>query len=79
MLRNPLSNEPVAIAGAIRAALHALVLLGVLAFDAEQLAGVSLAIELALTLVLRSAVVSQATHDSDVAAAHDAGVESATR
>lgn len=76
MLRNPLTNEPVAIAGAIRAALHALVLLGVVVLDAEQLAAVSLAVELVLTLVLRSAVVSPATHDADVAAAHDAGVES---
>lgn len=56
MLRNPLENEPVAIAGAVRAVLHSLVLLGIFLLDAEQLAAISLAVELVLTLVLRSAV-----------------------
>ncbi len=73
MLRNPLENEPVAVAAAVRAVLHSLVLLGIIALDAEALAGISLAVELVLGLLLRSAVTPNA-HVSEVAAeAYEAG------
>lgn len=73
MLRNPLTNEPVAIAGALRAVLHALVLLGIIALDAEQLAAVSIAVEFVLTLVLRSAVTSPEGAAQIAAEAYEAG------
>ncbi len=76
-IRNPLENEPVAIASAIRAVLHSLVLLGVIALDESALAGISLAIELVLALVLRSAVTPTG-HVAEVAAeAFEAGRASA--
>lgn len=65
-LKNPLENEPVAIAGAVRAVLHTLVLLGVIALDAPALSSISLAIELVLTLVVRQSVFSASTHEREV-------------
>lgn len=73
MIRNPLENEPVAIASAVRAVLHTLVLLGVIALDEAALAGISLAIELVLALMLRSAVTPNATVQEVAAEAYEAG------
>lgn len=77
MLRNPLENEPVAIAAAIRAVLHSLVLLGVIVLDEAALASISLALELVLTLVLRSAVSTRATVAAVAAEAYEAGRQAA--
>ncbi len=75
MLRNPLENEPVAVAAAIRAVLHSLVLLGIIVLDAEALAGISLAVELVLGLVLRSAVTPNAHVQEIATEAFMAGAE----
>lgn len=75
MLRNPLENEPVAIAAAVRAVLHSLVLLGVIVLDEAALAGISLALELVLTLVLRSAVTPNHSVAAVAAEAFEAGHE----
>ncbi len=77
MLRNPLENEPVAIAAAVRAVLHSLVLLGVIVLDEAALAGISLALELVLALVLRSAVTPNAHVAEAAAEAFEAGREAA--
>ncbi len=73
MLRNPLENEPVAVAAAVRAVLHSLVLLGIIALDAEALAGISLAVELVLGLLLRSAVTPNVRVSEAAAEAYEAG------
>lgn len=49
-------KEPAVIAGAMRAVLHTLVLLGILVLDAPQLAGISLMLEVVLTLFVRASV-----------------------
>lgn len=77
MLKNILDNEPVAIAAAVRAVLHSLVLLGIVVLDESALAGISLAIELVLSLFLRNAVNSNATVQKVAAEAFEAGRESA--
>ncbi len=74
-MRNPLENEPVAIAAAIRAVLHSLVLLGIIVLDEAALASISLALELVLTLVLRSAVNTNETVREVAAEAFGAGIE----
>lgn len=55
-IKNLAKKQPVAIAGTLRAVLHTLVLLGVVAFSADQLAGLSLAAELILGLFAWNAV-----------------------
>jgi len=77
MLKNILDNEPVAIAGAIRAVLYSLVLLGAIHVDESALAGIALAIELVLSLFLRSAVNTNATVKEVAAEAFEAGRQSA--
>jgi hypothetical protein len=49
-------KEPAVVAGVIRTVLHTLVLLNVLLLDAPQLAGISLVVELVLTLFVRASV-----------------------
>jgi hypothetical protein len=44
-----INAEPVAVAGALRAVLWALVLLGLIALDEKQLAAIAIAAELVLT------------------------------
>jgi hypothetical protein len=51
-----INAEPVAVAGALRAVLWALVLLGLIALDEKQLAAIAIAAELVLTLLTRSRV-----------------------
>lgn len=53
--RNIFNKEPVAIAGAIRSVLFVLVLMGLVALDEKQLAGIALALELVLGLFARQA------------------------
>jgi len=77
MLKNLLDSEPVAIAAAVRAVLHSLVLLGIIALDEAALAGISLAIELVLSLFLRNAVNTNATVQEVAAEAFEAGRQSA--
>lgn len=77
MLKNLLESEPVAIAAAVRAVLHSLVLLGVIVLDEAALAGISLAIELVLSLFLRNAVSTNATVQAVAAEAFEAGREAA--
>lgn len=77
MLKNLLESEPVAIAAAVRAVLHSLVLLGIIALDEAALAGISLAIELVLSLFLRNAVNTNATVQEVAAEAFEAGRQSA--
>ena len=53
-LTNIFTKEPAVIAGAIRTVLLALVLLSIVAMDEKQLAGIALALEVILTLFVRS-------------------------
>lgn len=55
-LKNILSKEPVAIAGAIRSVLFVLVLVGLIAIDEKVLAGIALAAEVVLGLFVRNSV-----------------------
>jgi hypothetical protein len=55
-LTNIFVKEPVAIAGAIRSVLYVAVLLSLIALDEKQLAGIALALELALGLFARQNV-----------------------
>jgi hypothetical protein len=59
--RNILNAEPAAVAEAIRQVLFVGVLLGVFVLDAPQLAGISAAISLVLTLFVRKQVSSPKT------------------
>lgn len=77
MLKNPLDNEPVALAGAVRAVLYALVLLGAIALNVEQLAAIAIALELVLTMIVRSAANSNVTVAKVAAEAYEAGREAA--
>lgn len=58
---NLFTKEPAVIAGAVRVILHAFVLAGILALDAPLLAGISLAIEVVLTLFVRQNVYNPVT------------------
>lgn len=53
-LTNIFLKEPVAIAGAIRSVIFVAVLLGAVALDEKQLAGIAIALELALGLFARN-------------------------
>lgn len=55
-LKNLLSKEPVAIGSAIVAVLNALVLLGVMSLNVEQITGVNIALVAVLGLLTRTAV-----------------------
>jgi hypothetical protein len=57
---NLFTKEPAVIAGAVRAILHTLVLAGIVVLDAPLLAGISLAIEVVLTLFVRHSVTPTA-------------------
>lgn len=59
-LTNVFTKEPAVIAGAIRTVLMALVLLSLVAMDEKQLAGIALALEVVLTLFVRSQSTSTA-------------------
>jgi hypothetical protein len=59
-LTNLFTKEPAVIAGAIRTVLMALVLLSLVAMDEKQLAGIALALEVVLTLFVRSQSTSTA-------------------
>jgi hypothetical protein len=55
---NVFTKEPAAIAGAIRAVLLVLVLMGVFVIDEKQLAAIALALEVVLTLFVRQTSTS---------------------
>ena len=59
-LRNIFTKEPVVIAGTVRSILYVIVLLGAIALDEKQLAGIALGLELALGLLSRGASTSTA-------------------
>lgn len=55
-MQNPIKTEPVAVSAAVTAVLNVLVLLGVLALDADQLAAINTAVVLVLGLFVRTQV-----------------------
>lgn len=56
--RNLFRQQPVAIAGAIRAVLYALVLMSIIVLTPEQLAGIAIALEMVLGLFVWKASTS---------------------
>lgn len=74
-----LQKEPAAIAGGIRAILHTLVLMAVIKLDAPQLAGISLMLEVVLTLFTRSNSTPTVTATANEANALAAGLEAGAR
>lgn len=59
-IRNVFTKEPVVIAGTVRSVLYILVILGAIALDEKQLAGIALGLELVLGLLSRGASTSTA-------------------
>jgi len=72
-----LAKQPVAIAAVIRSVLYALILGGVLHWDAMLLAGVALALEGVLGLFSWSQVTPNATAQANADAAYSSGVRAA--